>query len=291
MWLGLRASLAAAALTLSACGSSFSSTGSDAGSDVSSAEAGVPDSPSEASGDGGSYCSSSAAKHATYCEDFDEYANLAQFLSAWPAYSSIGGTFSLDTTTALSAPNALRISTTTVSAVRSLAIQPMPTLPSPLTKQRLEFDLRITSASKIGGFAAAAVAAILFGNDVTGGAVALSFGSSLGSPTLQAAFIGPSPDGGTPAFGSMNAPPPFPTLNEWTGRFAIEIDYESASGDPPCAQLYIGPLSQLPGCGQPLPASLSHPGAASIALGVYSGGVGDTGDVGVVFDNVVYTAQ
>ncbi|HEY5146216.1 MAG TPA: hypothetical protein VII82_05590, partial [Polyangiaceae bacterium] len=90
----------------------------------------------------------------------------------------------------------------------------------------------------------------------------------------------------------------FPSTGQWDGRFAIEIDYGittgttdgGTAGPTACAQLFIGGVSQLSPC-LVLPPSLAHPDLASIALGVFSGGAGNTGNVGVTFDNVTYVAE
>jgi hypothetical protein len=319
----MRASLAGAILTFTACGNSFSSSpGTDAGSDVSTADVGTPDAagdtgptdapsgtdagadatgdgpvgPSEA-GPGPSYCATHLGTY-DFCEDFDKFPNVAQFLTSWTTYSSTGGTFSFDTANVPSPPNALGVVTTSTSNVRTLAIHVMPPAgPVPVAKQRLEFDFLVSAASNIQAFSAGVVAAILFGGDITGGAVGLAFGNGSGtSATLAAVYQGPAVDAGLPAFGSSNAPPPFPNLDQWDGRFAIEITYPgpdagATTGATACAQIYVGNIAQLNPC-LALPTSLSHPAATtSIALGVYSGGVGNTGTIGVGFDDVTFVGH
>jgi hypothetical protein len=328
MGLGLRASLAGAVLTVVACGSGFtSSTAGDGGSDASTADTGTPDAATDSGsadsssggtdssmheggasdgpgppiegGPGPSYCAMHAGMF-TFCEDFDSYTSLTQLYGQWPNFSTTGGTFSFVTgTNAFSPPNSLEALTTSTSGVRTLIIHPMPAAGGSLTKRRLEFDFYIDTVSGIGVASAAAVAAIVLGNDVSAGVVGVAFGNGLAAstPTFGAIYEGPLPDSGLPEFGSSNVPPPFPSTGQWDGRFAIEIDYGPATigadgGSVPsaCAQLYIGPTPQLSPC-LSLPASLSHPGLASIALGVYSGGAQNTGTVGVTFDNVTYVAQ
>jgi hypothetical protein len=320
----MRASLAGAILTFTACGNSFSSSpGADAGSDtstsdVSTADVATPDgagdtgptdAPSGADvvGDGSigpseggpvaSYCATHLGTY-DFCEDFDKFPNVTQFLSSWTTFSSIGGAFSFDTSNVPSPPNALAIATTSTSNVRTLVIHAMPPPGlTPVAKQRLEFDFLVSAASDIKTLSAGVVAAILFGSDITGGAVALAFGNGSGtSSTVACIYQGPQVDGGLPVFGSSNAPPPFPTPGQWDGRFAIEITYPSpdagtTTGATACAQVYIGNIAQLSPC-LALPASLSHPTPlTSIALGVYSGGLGNTGTIGVGFDNVTFVGR
>ena len=324
MGLGLRASLAGAVLTVVACGSGFtSSTAGDGGSDASTADSGVAtDSGSADSSSGGadssmndtgatdgpgppveggpgpSYCAMNTGKF-TFCEDFDSYTSLTQLYGQWPDYATTGGNFSFVTGLgAFSPPNSLEVLTSSTKGVQTLIIHPMPPAGANVAKRRLEFDFYVDDVSGIGLASAAAVAAIVMGNDVNAGAVGIAFGNGLAAstPTFGAIYLGPQPDSGLPAFGSSNVQPPLPAMGQWDGRFAIEIDYGPSTvgpdgGDTPsaCAQLYIGPTAQLNPC-LALPASLSHPGLASIALGVYSGGAGNTGTVGVTFDNVTYVA-
>jgi len=320
----LRALLGGAALGVVACGNAFtSSSGTDAstadtgtveaatdagptdsssgGGDSAPGEASVKDGPIGPPSEGGpgpSYCAMHMGMF-TFCEDFDSYASLTQLYGQWPNFSTIGGSFSLVTANAFSPPNSLEALTTSTSGVRTLIIHPMPPPGANLTKRRLEFDFYIDDANNIGFASAAAVAAIVLGNDINAGAVGVAFGNGTGpAPTLAAIFVGPLPDSGLPAFGSSNAPPPFPSTGQWDGRFAIEIDYGittgtgdgGTTGPTACAQLFIGPSPQLSPC-LALPPSLAHPDLASIALGVYSGGAGNTGNVGVTFDNVTYVAE
>jgi len=329
MQLDLRASLAGAIVTVVACGNAFSSSSAtDAGSDVSTTDTGTAEAASDSgptdSSSGGSdssmhdgpslgdgpitlesgpmpsYCAMHAGTY-DFCEDFDHFSNVTQFLSSWTTFSQTGGTFSFDTSNVPSPPNALAVATTSTTGVRTLVIHAMPAAGAgPIGKQRLEFDFLVDDASNIGVASVGAVAAILFGNDITGGAVALAFGNGVATTsTVDAIFLGPQPaDGGLPAYGSASAPPPFPTLGQWDGRFAIEIDYPGPDGGStgtamPCAQLYIGGIAQLTPC-LTLPPSLAHPPTStSIALGVYSGGLlgGNTGNIGVAYDNVTYVAQ
>lgn len=307
MGLGLRASVAGAILAAAGCGNGFSaSTAGDAGgsdapvADTSSPDAAAdtgpmdtsaPDAPMANEGGGMPFCSANMGKF-TFCEDFDEYSSVGAFLGTWVG-SSLGGSFSFDQSGVPSPPNALHVVTTSTSGVRSLAIHAMPGAGASASSQRLEFQLRINEAKGIDGVSAAAVAAIVFGKDVSYGAVALAFtnGTVMNPATLSAAYLGPAPDSGIPAFGTANASSPFPTLGQWDGRFAIEVDYGPATdaGPTACAQIYVGTFPQLTPC-LALPPSLSHPLQTSIALGVYSGGIGNTGTVDVEFDDVTYNA-
>jgi hypothetical protein len=325
MGLGARASLAAAILTAAGCGNAFSSSpGTDAGggadvtsADVSSGDAGPTDAAMDAGGPAdassgtdatdatdapapaGNYCQVNKGKY-DFCADFDEAPNVTQLLTSWTTYSSTGGAFTFDTTDVPSPPNALLATTATGNGVRTLAIHAMPPPTGPVFKQRLEFSFLVDTANGDTSLAAAAVAAILFGDDVSGGAVGIAFGNgSSTSDVLEAIYEGPTPDGGgLPAFGQSSAPPPFPTLGTWDGIFALEITYPPATGagdassaPAACAQLYIGGIPQLSPC-LALPASLSKPTpVTSIALGVFAGGVGSIGNVSVGFDNVTFIGE
>lgn len=275
-----------------------SSAGDDSMADSSSPpESGLVDSPIIVGDGGASYCAMHVGTY-DFCEDFDRFANVTAFLGSWTTFSQTGGTFAFDQNDVPSAPNALVATTNSTSGVRTLVIHVMPPATAPVAKQRLEFDFLVDQASNVGATAVGAVAAILYGGDVTGGAVALGFGNGTGSSaTLAAMYLGPTPaGGGLPVFNSANAPPPFPSLAVWDGRFAIEITYPppdagSTAGDTACAQLYIGSIAQLSPC-LSLPTSLSHPAqTTSIALGVFSGGVGSSGNIGVAFDNVTFIGQ
>ena len=286
---------------VSACGSPFSAAAGDGGpggvgdggvvsdalSDAPPPESGIAESGA------GDWCATHAASQ-TYCEDFDSYLLVTGFLTKATTFSQVGGTFSFDHTGVPSPPNALEVVTTSTSNVNALVIEAMPKPSTTLTQQHLEFDLRIDSASGIGAASAAAFAAILFGSNVSSGAVALAFTSTTSGPALSAFYVEPSPvDGGLAGFGSANAPPPFPALGTWDGRFAIQITYgasTSTTGSGACAQVYVGSVPQLSPC-LPLPSSLAHPTTPAIALGVYSGGLGVTGDVGVRYDNVTYNRE
>ena len=264
------------------------STG-DAGPDSSgSPDGGSGDGAGSVDGGGSDWC---AIHHpGPFCEDFDEPSNtsVTAFLASWTTFSQNGATFSFDHTSVPSPPNALEVATTSTSKVSALVIHVMPKPPSPLTSQRLEFDLRIDSASNIGLASAAAFAAILFGDQVASGTVALSIAESLSGPVLSAVYLEPS-DGGVPGYGSSNATSPFPTLGAWDGRFAIEITYGSSAAGA-CAQVYVGGQPQLSPC-LALPDTLAHPTTTSIALGVYSGGAQSTGTVGLRFDDVTFDQQ
>jgi hypothetical protein len=305
--LGLTALLGGSCAAV-ACGNSFTaSSAGDGGPDASSSggdgAAGGVDAPGESSssggapveggpgGDaGGSWCSTFGASY-KFCEDFDETGQVQQFLSDyWPTYSQNGATFSFDTAANVpSPPNAFVVTTSKTNNVDALAIHAVPKLPVALASQRLEFDLRINQVANIGVASDAAFAAILFGTDVSHGAVALAIGPG-SPPVMSVAYIEPS-DGGIPGFGTSNAPQPFPQTNVWAGRFALAISYGASAGTSgACAQLFIGGQAQLNPC-LALPASLAHPTDAFVALGMYSGGLGNSGNVAVEFDDVTYTDQ
>jgi hypothetical protein len=79
----------------------------------------------------------------------------------------------------------------------------------------------------------------------------------------------------------------------WAGRYTVEIDYTKASGDAgpsACVQIYAGVSALLSPC-LALPPSLSRPTTPAIAVGIFSAGVGKTGNVGVAFDDVTYDTQ
>lgn len=265
---------------ITACGSAFSAGPGDGGT--------VSDAPTADAGDGGGdWCALHAAGLA-YCEDFDSYSDVTGFLGKETTFSQDGATFSFDHAGVPSPPNALQLVTTSTTNVNALVIEAMPKPPAAPTLQRLEFDLRIDAASSVGALSTAAFAAILFGDSIGNGAVGLAFGNG---PTLSAVYLEP-PDAGTPGFGTQNSTGAFPTQGQWDGRFAIEIDYGTTSGGGrnACAQLYISNVAQLNPC-MSLPASLTHPTSNAIAIGVYSAGLGNTGNVGVRFDNVTFNQQ
>jgi len=299
--------MAGGVATLTACGSAFSSgeSGTDSGTgDVSTldsgagdsspgegsvADTGASDAPVEA---GPSWCSTQPSTLAL-CEDFDSYPTVQQFLSSWTTYSAINGTFSFDNTAVPSPPNALAAATTNTSGVRTLALHVLPAPPQgPIKKLRLEFDLLISQATGIDLTAASGLAAIVFGSDVvSGGAVALGI---VAGPQLAAIYVGPQPaDGGVPLFGASPASSPFPALSQWDGRYAIEIDYTAPEAGvttaSACAQLFIGTVAQGPCLS--LPAELSSRPVTTIALGVYSGGLGKSGTIGAAFDNVTFSVD
>ncbi|HEY1694265.1 MAG TPA: hypothetical protein VGG39_18980 [Polyangiaceae bacterium] len=310
-----------AAAAIAACGQGFTaggaSGGGDAGPDVANTgddevdtgtgsssgsgssggngeagpphEASVSDGPSLSEGGNGDWCSDPQhVGSAKFCEDFDENTLITGFLAPPWTYSENGASFSFDHLGVPSPPNALEVTTSSTSQVNTLVVRSMPASVTSPTTQRLEFDLRIDQASGIGVTAAAAVAAILYGDTVDSGAVALAFGNG---PTLSAVYL-QAPDAGLPGFGSADATGAFPTLGQWDGRFAIEITFNAGGSGTSgaCAQVYVGAAPQLSPCLK-LPSSLSHPAQASIALGVYSGGIGSTGTIGLRYDDVTYTEQ
>ncbi|HEY6459142.1 MAG TPA: hypothetical protein VIY73_03295, partial [Polyangiaceae bacterium] len=187
-----------------------------------------------------------------------------------------------------SQPNALEVSTSSASSVNALVVREMPKAGTPPVSQRLEFDVRVDQASGIEVAADAAVAAILYGDTVASGAVAIAFGAG---PTLNAVYLEAS-DGGLPGYGTASSTGAFPTLGQWDGRLALEITFNTGGSGTSgaCAQVYLGAVPQLNPCLK-LPDSLAHPVDTAIALGVYSGGLGKTGSVGLRYDDVTYTEE
>ena len=262
-----------------------SSSSGGPGQEAGHAEGGgTPDGPVTVESGGTNWCATHGVG-TRFCEDFDEAPDVTALLGSWTTYAQSGGTFSFDHLNVPSPPNALEVVTTSTSNVNTLVLHAMPKPVGTPVKQRLEFDLRIDQAAGTGVASAAAFAAILYGGEVNAGAVALAFGAS---PALAAVYIEP-PDAGLPGFGTANASGSFPALGTWDGRFAIEITFAGSAAGA-CAQLYIGVQPQLSPC-LSLPGSLSHPKSTSIALGVYSGGLGNSGNVGLRFDDVTYSEE
>jgi hypothetical protein len=256
-------------------------------------DASPPDAPIGSTPDAGSSWCATKAPNATFCEDFDEYTDVSQFLQAWGSPSQLGASFSLDTSgTSPSPPNALEVATTALSGVAAIAAREMPA-PRPLAvERRLEFDLRIDQATGIDPYAASAFAAILFGPDVQAGAVAISIARSNGNDALAVSYVEP-PDAGPFGFKTQTVSSAFPALDTWDGRFALEIDYTPATslkGPTACVQLYIGVTPQLSPC-LSLPADLVAARRVFLALGVYSAGIGNSGHVGLRFDDVTYVER
>lgn len=226
-------------------------------------------------------------RDALYCEDFDRYTDLNSLFDAVTTYSVLGAEFSLDTGTGMpSPPNVFRVRTTVTKDVRSLIYKELAPFSKQVSKIRLEFSMRIDKAANVGFLSGAAFAAIVTGADITDGVVALQIGQG---PTLAVGYL-EAQSAGT-GFGSQNASGPFPTLNQWAARYALEIEYSDGdSGRTGCAQLLVGGIPQLNDC-LVLPPSLVDPAFVSVGLGVYSSGLGNSGEVELRFDNVLLTAQ
>lgn len=225
---------------------------------------------------------------ALFCADFDEFTGVDTFLNSWTTFSTTGAEFSFDSGVGVpSAPNALRIKTSATKDVKALVTQKIAPFAKPPSKLRLEFSLRIDAADNIGFLSGAAIAGIIAGSDVTEGVVALEIGNG---PALVAGYL--EPKGAGSGFNATAIAGAFPKTNAWIGRYAIEIDYKEVSDASRggCAQVLAGGAPQLNQCLK-LPASLAAPPYVSVALGVYGGGLAQTGNVELRFDNVILTAE
>ena len=280
-----------AAAFLAGCGSSFSVTPDDAAGD-GAADGAARDAPTsdrrsgpadahDARDAGTGWC---ASQRVTFCEDFDEQPSVASFLGSWNTFQQIKGAFSFDMSAPPSPPNALRASG--MDGAQLLVVKTFEPLSHQPSSLRLEFDLRINSAGKVGVASAAGFAAIAFGNSVEDGYVALAIGNDFG-PQLAGVWAvstaSPTADAGP--FGVKASTGPFPTPGNWAGRYAIEVEFTSDGGA--CLQAFNGPTALLTPC-LPLPLSLAKPSTVSIALGDYAGGFDATGNVDIEFDNVTY---
>jgi hypothetical protein len=188
----------------------------------------------------GHFCATSPAM---FCEDFDESSDLAGVLSSWTSYSTLGAALALDTSAGVpSPPNALEVSTTATSGAKTLLVQTMPPLVAMPKKMRLELDLRIDAASSVGPLSSAAFAAIAFGTTQEDGTVSLDIGSG---PVLSAVYVAAADAGAS--YGAANASAPFPPTGQWSGRYALEIDFAEGAGGPTsaCAQVYASGLPLL----------------------------------------------
>ena len=134
------------------------------------------------------------------------------------------------------------------------------------------------------------LAAIAFGDSLADGYAALAIGSG---PNLTAVWTLPADAGAANAnsFKTQNATGSFPTTGQWSGRYAIGIDYTgTAAAKTGCIQIYQGVTPLLSPC-LALPAEFVTPHALSVALGDYAGGGGNTGTVNIEFDNVTFTEK
>jgi hypothetical protein len=92
----------------------------------------------------------------------------------------------------------------------------------------------------------------------------------------------------SPPIRAQNATGAFPTTGQWSGRYAIEIDYTgTGAAKTACIQVYQGVTPLLSPC-LALPTEFVTPRGLSIAIGDYAGGTGNVGSVGVEFDNVTF---
>jgi hypothetical protein len=272
-----------------AASNSGGATGSGAGGGGAASSGGVP-----AMGGSGGAVADAGLKHwcagqkALFCADFDEFTSIDSFLNSWTTFSTSGAEFSFDSGAGVpSPPNALRIKTSSTKDVKALVTQKLPPFAKPPSKIRLEFSLRIDAAEAVGFLSGAAFAGIITGSDVTDGVVALEIGNG---PALAAGYVEPKAAGS--GFNAAGLPGAFPKANAWIGRYAIEIDYtdvtDASRGG--CAQVLAGGAPQLNQCLK-LPASLAAPPYVSVALGVFGGGLAQTGNIELRFDNVVLTAE
>jgi hypothetical protein len=261
----------------SSSGSGSGSGGSSSGGDGSGSSSGADGS---SSGSPTHWCSSQTA---FFCEDFDEESDVPPFLASWSSYAQTNGSFHFDKLGVPSPPNALDVFGSNNADV--LVVKSFPALPSRPTQLRLAFELRINSAGSVGALSAAGFAAIAYGPNISDGFAALAIGNG---PMLSAAWVAPGDAGASDAgaYAIENSTNPFPALNVWSGRYAIEIDYNTIDVTA-CAQVYQGPTALLAHC-LVLPPSLSDPKVVSIALGDYSAGLGNTGSVDMAFDNVTF---
>jgi hypothetical protein len=225
------------------------------------------------------------ARQALFCEDFDELSTVDEFLGSWTSVSTTGGTFSFDSVAGVpSPPHALRIRTTSASAVTAVAIHAMPAFTKAPSRLRLEFDVRIDAGDGVGVASGAMFAGILTGTRLSDGVIGIEIGTG---PSLRGGYL--EPNG---AFKELPLASAFPTEGEWIGPYAVEADYsrDQSGKRTGCIQILSGGAPQLTQCA-PLPASLVDPPFVSIALGVYGGGLGLTGNVQLEFDDVTFTAE
>ncbi len=226
---------------------------------------------------------------ALFCEDFDGATTASAFLSSWTTYSAVGGRFTFDTGADVpSPPNALKVSTTTDKNVQTLVLKTLEPFAAPPNKLRLEFALRVDAAADVGFLSGAAFAGLIMGRQVADGVVALAAGPKSGTdPSLAAAYVEPQNTG----FNSANARAALTQSSQWNGHYALEIDYSTVDGSRTgCVRVLLAEVDQLPQC-LALPPSLIDPPFVSVALGVYSAGLGNTGNVVLRFDNVVVTVE
>ena len=276
-------------------GGASPSTGGHGSGGTGSGGAGNGGAGSGGKGSGGSPGDAGPARwcdgqNVLFCEDFDGFASIDDLFNTWTNVSTTGGTFSFDTGAGVpSGPNALRVRTTTASGVQTLAVQNLAPFAARPSKIRMEFDLRIDAADAVDAISGAAFAGILTGTKLSDGIIGLetSINPALTGPALYGGYIDSSGTDGETAFST-----PWPKENQWLDRFAIEITYSSTSAGTRtgCVQIFVAGVKQMPAC-QKLSALLLDPPRISVVLGIYSGGLGTTGDIQLRFDNVTLTAQ
>jgi hypothetical protein len=277
-------------------GGAGGSQGGDGGGGA--VEAGVAGSSSGEAGtvDAGAPKTWCTGQNVLFCEDFDRYTDINELLNA-PGYnySLVGGQFSLASDgSAPSKPNSLRMMTTAQNDVKTLlahTLAPFASLPS---RVRVDFSLRVNKVENLGALAGAAVVALLNGREVSDGGVAIAVGADiLARSQALLAYVGPTPaDGGTPGFGTEPVQGAFPPLNQWIGRYAIDIQYSgSSTARTGAADVLAGGASLLQKK-LVLPANLSSPREITVVMGFYSAGFfSKSGDLEVELDNVVVTGS
>jgi hypothetical protein len=241
--------------------------------------------PSAMGGDGGPPRWCDGHLDATFCADFDGAATVEEFLKSWTKFSINNALFSFDSTAGVpSPPHALQIQTTS-DRVDALAINKIPAFVKLPRVVRLEFELRIDAGDYVGPGAGAVFAGILTGERVADGMIGIELaqGSLLRGGYVEPNAVFPS---------ETNFRTAVPPQNDWLGRYAVEIVYSTPSGGTRtgCAQIFRDDVQQLSQC-MSLPPSLTTPPFISIALGMYSGGTGATGNVQLRFDNVLLTVK
>jgi hypothetical protein len=271
------------------------------GGGVVGAEAGVSGAPGAGGGgvaEAGGPTTWCHGQNVLFCEDFDRFTDVNELLNA-PGYnySLIGGQFNLASDgTAPSKPNSLRMTTTAPTNVKALLAYTLPAFTTTPNGVRVDATLRVNKVQNVGALAGAAIFAVLNGREVSDGGVAVAVAADLFS-NVQAvlAFVGPQPtDGGTPSFGSEPVQGAFAALNQWIGRYSIDIQYSGAStARTGNADLLAGGASLLQKK-LVLPPSLSSPKEITVVMGYYSAGLfpnSNSGDLEVEIDNVVVTGS
>jgi hypothetical protein len=227
-----------------------------------------------------------AGQNVGFCEDFDGFDTVDAFLESWTSSSTTGGTFSFDTSANVpSAPNALRVRTSDAYGVTTLVMHTVPNFAARPKRVRLEFDFRLDAGFSVDPYTTAGLAGLAAGTRSSNSAVAMEIGYG---PVLGVGYYDAT-DGST---GDDVFTSAFPPENQWLGRYALEITYTAtaAGTKKACAQAYVHGQPQLKTC-LPLPPSLVDPALLSIVLGVGSGGLGNTNDVQLRFDNVTLVVE